>query len=394
MNNLSKIILLFCFYLLFFQPAYAEDIFKCTYSPESYPILTDKDGNIVVQGKIKFCVYPKDAKMSALFEKIKDLPEKEKLKIPEYLVAQEFLAIQREDLPAIYELFTQEEQKRAKEFYGEDIDSISRFFKGYTDLKFDCKSYFGNYVRITYNCISPQGKTFPAWCYVKFVNGRYYVTRDIEDYESESRIFRLLSSNHPWDHYKPTPFKYSDEDFMVNLTYYAKDEEGNDIKENPVKLSYNSSPYPPDHSIFKEENRKDDEEAAFLYKVVKIFPEANDEEILNLWHPDDRKDISELLRREREENVVTDIFQFRSYFEDIEDIYIVDKIFSKDGVIIYYEPIIKGKKAPLQTIIFKRDKGKYCLWSGNSMKYPKSLLQSKFILQSIKERLNQRRTNS
>lgn len=390
MLTILKLIIGLC--LLFFsQSAFAEEILDYTINPDPYPILTDKDGNITVQGKVDFAVYPKDNKMSDLFEKLEGKPTREKFKIPEFVVSQKLLAIKQKDLSAIYECFSKKEKSRAKEFYGEDIEYISKFIKDYTDLEFDNKSYFGNYIRIIYDCIGgPEGKTFPAWCYVKPIDGRYYATRDIDDYEGGIHIFDFLSGMHPWNRCKRIPFKHSGKKFMVDLVFYAKDEEGREVKENPVSLSYNSVPYPPDHSLFVDKNRRKDEEAAFFYKAVETFRKGSDEELLHIWHPDKRKNISELLRKEKQ-NFRTDISQFRRYFKKVEDIYIVDKIYSSDGVIIYYEPIIKEKKAPLQTTIFKKSNRDYFLAAYISEYYPTKLLQSKYILDSIKERLEERK---
>ncbi|MBA3065845.1 hypothetical protein FP828_05095 [bacterium] len=383
-------------FLLFFAPlVYADEIFDCIMNTDPYPILTDGDGNITVQGKVNYAIYTKEAKMSDLFKKTKNKSNRKKNKIPEYVVSQDFLAIKRKDVPAICKNFSKKERPKAKKRYEEKIENISRFYKVYTDLEFFNKSYWGNYNSIAYNCIGgPKGKTFPAWCNVKFVDGRYYVTRDIDDYKDGTHIFSFLDGLHPWSHGEEVLFKHSDKKFMVNLIFYAEDNKGREIKENPVSLSYNSVPYPPDHSIFLKENKINDEESAFFYKVVETFRKGSDEELLHIWHPDDRENIAEQLSSEKQ-NILTNITQFRWYFKKVEDIYIVDKIFSSDGVIIYYEPIIKEKRAPLQTIIFKKSNHNYFLAAdirGYREYSPIGLLQSKYILDSIKERLEERKS--
>ena len=366
-------------------------ILDYTFNSDPYSILTDKDGNITVQGKVNYAIYAEEAKMSVLFEKIKGKSTKTKLKIPEFVISQAFLAEQREDLPALYKCFSKKERAMAEEFYGKDIKDVSKFIKGYSDLEFFNKSYFGNYVRIIYNCAGgPEGETLPGWYYLKFVDGRYYVTRDIDDYKEGTHIFSFLDGLHPWNHGEKVPFQHSDKKFMVDLVFYAKDDKGREIKENPVILSYDSAPYPPDHSIFSEKSRVNDEEAAFFYQAVETFRKGSNEEILHIWHPDNRADIAEQLGDEKQ-NILTNITQFRWYFKKVEDIYIVDKIFSSDGVIIYYEPIIKEKRFPLQTIIFKKSTHDYFLAAYISEYSTTELLQSKYILDSIEERLAERK---
>jgi hypothetical protein len=393
MPKISKIIIGLC--LLFFtQTAHTKEFIDLTINTDPYPILTDKDGNITVQGKVDFAIYPEDTRMSELLDKLEDKSAEEKLKIPEFIVSQIFQAIQQKDLPAIYKCFTGEKDiARAKEHY-KNVEYISNFFKDYTDITFRNRTYFGKkYSKIGYTCIGgPAGRTFPAWCFVKLVDGRYYVTRDI-DYGSEVHIYGFLGGLHPWGRYPGDSFPHSDKEFMAELLFYDKDEDGREIKEHPISLSYNSAPYPPDHSLFVDKNRRKDEEAAFFYRAVDTFRKGSDKELLNIWHPDDREKISGLLETEAN-NIQTDIYQFRRYFEKIEDIYLVDRIYSSDGVIIYYEPIIEGKKGPLQTIIFKRSNEDYYLTAyiqGYRTYNPTQLLQSKYMLDSIKDRLEVRR---
>ena len=155
-----------------------------------FPILHDSNSAVVVAGSLPFGVYSAESTMSNLLPRLEELPDNLKYQYPEYLLLALFLNKKAGDLSAVTALYEPGDSvKRAQKQYTK-IEKIAEELKTYNDLQLVDKSLFGPYVNIGYYMLGENGKKFYWTETAKLVNGRYYLTYDINNLH----IFTLLRS--------------------------------------------------------------------------------------------------------------------------------------------------------------------------------------------------------
>jgi len=128
--------------------------------------------------------------MNNLLPRLEGLPDRLKYQYPEYLLSALFLTKKAGDLSAVTALYELGDSvKQAQEQYA-NIKKIAADLQTYIDLQFVNKSLFGPYVNIGYYMLGENGKKFYWSETAKLVNGRYYLTYDINNLH----IFTLFRS--------------------------------------------------------------------------------------------------------------------------------------------------------------------------------------------------------
>jgi hypothetical protein len=339
-----------------------------------------------------------------LLEKFNQLPETDRWKYPEYVVIrhfQEWKANNKEGLLACYVPGFDREKERLSYV---PISEQERAYAGpLTRIVFFYKAYFGPYVRIAFLAseVMPSGSTkggkaVPGFMYLKQVNNRYGVTKEIDSLN----IIDPVVSEYGYNNLKKEGRKLPVDPNTTGMDWFAIDVDDasaaekkeylrvfsvdKDVKipqeysENYLKIYVRGEPL--------NIQIKPGQKIKGLSPQLELFQSAvtahqlgSESEILSMWSDRTKE------RLQKEIQVLIDRNEWPQRRLYIGGIFskaptVVCQIQTSENVMLYYSDSVKiNSDDPLYTIGIRKEKGEYKLFSPSSVGRLNILDNSMFV---------------